>query len=309
MDIKILIADEDHMYLEDVKAYLDKSGKYITDICPLDEIYSIDIKGYDLAILPSVFAESLSEDNIVPMYPEFYTGKGFAKYSGKEGLTACIEKNARKIRKKDGAPYLIAVFMLHDISKGRLFLKKTLDDIKEHDRSVLAINFSYSLRDIAKTPISSSDLMFYMTSEVEEKNEFIKGILKSDKSWLYLNGLNSMHEIFELEGERLTQVVEGIRDIRGYEYIFILMEPGIRQSIYSLGSMTDLNIFFTDGTDIMTEEIIKGAPENYRILPAVCQTQKQVREFDDKRCYSVFSWPGRNSMIRRLDGIFEQTGG
>lgn len=309
MDIKILIADEDRMYLEDAKEHLDKTGRYLTDICPLEDIYSIDIEGYDIAILPAVFTESLPGDNIVPMYPEFHTGKGFAKYSGKDGLLACVEKNAQKIRKKEGSCYLVSFFMLHDISKGKQFIKRMLDEIKEHDRSVLIINFSYSLKDISKTPISSSDLMFYMTSAVEEKNEFIGGILKSDKNWLYLNGLNSMHEIFELEGERLTQVIEGIKEIRGYEYIFILAEPGIRQSLYRLGAKTDLNIFFMDNADSLTDEIIKGAPENYRILPAVYNLSKQVKAPDDKRCYSVFPCGSRNSIIRRLDGIFEQIEG
>jgi hypothetical protein len=307
LEIKLMILDSDLSYLTDIKEYLDALGRFKTDIATLDNAMKRNYKDYDIVIANEKVSSLIDNGNVVAMFPEYSVGKGFGKYSGKKGLIKCIDENYYRINGIKGKPYMISFFLSGSIVKGNVCFLKIQKEIEEQNRRVLVVNLSFSMKDIARSNISSSDLVFYMTSNIEEKESFISNVLKSEKNHLFLCSINSLREIFEIENGRLHEIIEGIKSIDRYEYIFILCEPGIRRSMYVFAGESDLNVFMTEKDDALINEILNDTQDDLRILPFFLGGNYPVSRQKDKRVYEPFAYHGNAGFLRRIDSIFGQT--
>jgi len=306
LEISVLIVDSDRSYLEDIKEYLDAQERFRTDIALPEDAVKMDIEGYDIIIAEDRIAREIGGGNIIPSFPEYGSGSGFGKYTGKKGLLKFIEERYYRINGIKGRPYLVCFFMIDNYEKGEACLRRIQREIEENNRRILVVNFSFSLKAISKSNISSSDLIFYLMSGIEEKEAFINNILKSEKNYLYLSSVNSLQEVLELEDERLESLISGVRDITRYEYIFLICEPGIRRCVYALGENADISVLMS-GCNGLAREILKSGSANFRILPLNLRKNDDSGSEKDKRVYGSFAYQGNYSFLRRLDGIFGQT--
>jgi hypothetical protein len=306
LEIKLMILDSDLSYLMDVKEYLDTLGRFKTDVATLESVTKRKYEEYDIVIANEKISQLVENGNVVAMFPEYSVGKGFGKYSGKKGLLRCIDENYYRINGEKGRPYLVNFFLSGSIDKGTECFLKIQKEIEEQNRRILVVNLSFTLKDIARSSISSSDLVFYLTSDIEEKMAFIKNVLKSEKNYLFLCSINSLREIFEIENGRSKDVISGIRGIDRYEYIFILSEPGVRKSMYAFADEADLNVFMLEKGDELICELMKDTQDDLRIMPFFLNGVPGEKQ-KDKRVYEPFSYRGGNSFLRRLDSIFGQT--
>lgn len=304
MEIKLMILDNDLAYLLDVKEYLDSVGRFKTDVATLENISKRSYRDYDLVIANEKISSLIDNPNTISMFPEFSVGKGFAKFSGKQGLIECINENNYVINGIKGKPYIISFFVSGNTDKALGCFKKIQKEIEEQDRKILFINLSYSMKTISRSGISSSDLIFYLSSGIEEKEAFIKNILRSEKNYLYLDSVNSLQEIFEIEDEILHNIFLGIKEIGNFEYICVVIEPGLRKSIYTYGEHSDLNVLLVDKDISIIEEIIRYSSEHSRILPILLGNTKTKAETKDKRLFEPFIFQSGNRFLRRIDGIF-----
>jgi hypothetical protein len=240
------------------------------------------------------------------MYPEYSVGRGYAKYSGKMALVDLIDKNFNRIFSVKDKPGIICFYIIGSIEKGRTYISRIKKEIEDNERKILLVDLSYSFHTGTAKTISSSDLVFYFTSETEEQESFLKNVLRAGKKSQYIEGFNSIREYIEFEESRLDEVMKGITGISGYEYIFIITEPGIRGSIYGYGKYSDLNVIIFEKDPSVISQILKIAPDDFKILPFSMSAAEKGKGFEDKRVYGSFSSRPNAHIIRRIDTIFGQ---
>jgi len=308
MTINVMIIDDDKAYLTDVREYLDSLERFKTDTALIEDVQGRSLTDYDVVIINAEYASLSNDQNMIPMYPEYSVGRGYAKYSGKKSLVDIIEKNFHKIFSEKDKPNIICFYIIGSIEKGRNCISRIRKEIEDDERKILLVDLSYSFHTGDTKSISSSDLVFYLTSEAEEQESFLKNVLRAGKKSQFIEGFNSIREYIDFEGSRLDMVMEGIGSISGYEYIFIMTEPGIRSSIYEYGKYSDLNVIIFEKDPSVITQILKTAPDDFRILPFSMSAADKEKGFEDKRIFSRFSNKIDPHIIRRIDNIFEQTG-
>jgi hypothetical protein len=307
MELNVMIIDDDKAYLADVREYLDSLERFKVDTALFEDAEKKTLTDYDVVII-NANHDSLSDDQrTVLMYPEYSVGRGYAKYSGKKALVDCIEKNFHKIFSVKDKPCIICINIIGSIEKGKMCISRIKKEIEDNERKIMLVDLSYSFHTGDPKNISSSDLMFYFTSETKEQESFLKNVLKAGKKSQYIEGFNSIREYIEFEESRLDEVMKGISGISGYEYIFIITEPGIRSSMYEYGKYSDLNVIIFEKDPSVISQILKIAPDDFKILPFSMSASEKEKGFDDKRVFGHFSRRPNPHFIRRVDTIFEQT--
>jgi len=107
MTINVMIIDDDKAYLADVREYLDSLERFKTDTALIEDVQGRSLTDYDVVIINAEYASLSNDQNMIPMYPEYSVGRGYAKYSGKKSLVDIIEKNFHKIFSEKDKPNII----------------------------------------------------------------------------------------------------------------------------------------------------------------------------------------------------------